>query len=106
MRDRMEADKDGLQDENARLRRELYRLREEESGSNYSEGGTSWQKWILGILAGIAILATAGGVEMNAQLAAIHQQQMDAILASDDRRREIDRRLESIEQKLSQRGGQ
>lgn len=105
----MDPDYDVLQDEVDRLRREserkndiIDRLREQNS-SSYSEGGTSWQKWILGILALLAVAGVVGGIEGFGQLQSIHQQQVDAILAADDRRHEIDRRLENIERKLEQR---
>lgn len=103
----MDPDYDVLQEEIDRLRRENGRKSElierlwEQSG-NYSEGGTSWQKWILGILAVLAVAGVVGGIEGFGQLQAIHQQQIDAILAADDRRHEIDRRLENIERKLEQ----
>src|ERR1700749_376539 len=94
-----------LQNENDRLRKDVERKnriidRMEDGVATFNEGGTSWQKWILGILGGLAVAGTVGGVVVYGQLQAIHQQQLDAILAADDRRHEIDRRLENIERKL------
>src|ERR1700749_2663036 len=82
-----------LQNENDRLRKDVERKnriidRMEDGVATFNEGGTSWQKWILGILGGLAVAGTIGGVVVYGQLQAIHQQQLDAILAADDRRHE------------------
>ncbi len=109
-----------LQNENDRLRKDLERKnrlidRMEDGGPIFNEGGTSWQKWILGILAVLVVAGVVGGIAGYGQLQAIRQQQTDAEAAAlaattasnqsaEERRRELDRRLESIERKLEQRG--
>ncbi len=91
------------QDRDARIIERQWQLLEKTDG--YHEGGTAWQKWILGVLGVLTAGGIVGGVEMYGQLQAIRQQQIDAVYASEERRRELDRRLEGIEVKLGQRNG-